>query len=92
LVVIDAQGFDHRIIEGMRRVIGESHPRLLIEFWPVGIVNAGDDPDEVLERYRQLGYGLMMLPDVEATALSAAEIVSKHPEGKDHVTLAMIPR
>lgn len=91
VVVIDAQGFDHRIVEGMRRLISDSRPHLVVEFWPVGIVNIGDDPDDVLERYKQLGYELMMLPETDVNDLTAAEILSKHPEGGDHLTLAMIP-
>jgi FkbM family methyltransferase len=91
VIVIDAQGFDHLIIRGMKRLLADSSPHLLVEFWPVGIINAGDDPDEVLASYQQLGYTMRILPDVDVSGLTAAEIVAREPEGKDYVTLAMIP-
>ena len=90
-VVIDAQGYDHRVIAGMSRIVEECRPPMLIEFWPVGIVGSGDDPDQVLDGYRELGYRMILLPDTDVTDLSPDCILAKHPEGKDHVTLALVP-
>jgi hypothetical protein len=31
---------------------------MLVEFWPLGIRELGDEPEDVLRSYRRLGYGL----------------------------------
>ena len=63
----------------------------MIEFWPLGIMSVGDDPDDVLAFYRSKGYRTYILPDVDVTPLSADEILSASSEGKDHVTLLLSP-
>lgn len=89
LVFVDAQGYDHRVLRGMRRTIERCRPPMLLEFWPVGILELGDDPDKVLNEYRQLGYRVELLPDKDVSALSAEQILM-HGE-KDHVTLSLVP-
>jgi FkbM family methyltransferase len=88
-VFIDAQGYDHRVLRGMRSTIERCRPPMLLEFWPVGILELGDDPDEVLSEYRELGYRVELLPDKDVSALSAEQILM-HSE-KDHVTLSLVP-
>jgi FkbM family methyltransferase len=86
-VATDAQGYDHRVLDGMRKTIDRWRPSMLLEFWPVGILGAGDNPDEVLSDYRSRGYRLALLPDRDVTDLSAEALVADAE--KDHVTLAL---
>jgi FkbM family methyltransferase len=58
LVKVDAQGRDHRALTGMADVLQRDHPTVLCEFWPEGIQEIGDDPEEVLARYQSWGYRL----------------------------------
>jgi len=88
-VFVDAQGYDHRVLMGMAKTIERCRPPMLVEFWPVGILGLGDDPDEVLSRYRGMGYRIELLPNTDVTRLSAAEVVG-HSE-TDHVTLSLVP-
>jgi FkbM family methyltransferase len=88
-VFVDAQGYDHRVLMGMTKTIERCRPPMLVEFWPVGILGLGDDPDEVLRTYRGMGYRIELLPNTDVTRLSAAEVVG-HSE-KDHVTLSLVP-
>jgi FkbM family methyltransferase len=91
-VVIDAQGYDHRIIEGMTKTIDASRPRMLIEFWPPGIMELGDHPAAVLDRYRQLGYRIRVVTTGdESFDRSDDEIVTVALDGRDHVTLELEP-
>jgi hypothetical protein len=90
--MVDAQGYDHRVIEGASRIIEHWHPFLLVEFWPPGIMAIGDDPDEVLRRYRSLGYRVELLPHEDVSECSAEEILrSGPPSGRDHTTLSLVP-
>jgi FkbM family methyltransferase len=61
VVKVDAQGTDHRAILGMRRTLARSRSVLLVEFWPPGIAEAGEDPLDVLAVYRDLGYEVRVL-------------------------------
>jgi FkbM family methyltransferase len=63
VVKVDTQGTDHVAIEGMRTTIGRCHPTVLVEFWPLGIEEFGDDPVQVLGLYRGLGYEIAMLEE-----------------------------
>ena len=80
-VMIDAQGYDHRVIHGMKRSIDQWRPFMLVEFWPLGILENGDDPDEVLEQYRDLNYRLELLPDQDVSSLSAEQILDQGAMG-----------
>jgi FkbM family methyltransferase len=91
-MLIDAQGYDHRVIQGMRRSIEQWRPFMLVEFWPLGILENGDEPDEVLEQYRALNYRLELLPNHNVSSLSAEQILDVGATGgRDHVTLSLVP-
>ena len=68
LVKLDTQGTEHRVVEGMRRLIARDRPTLLVEFWPLGIRELGDHPEQVLELYRSLGFALEPVGDEDAIA------------------------
>jgi FkbM family methyltransferase len=88
-VFVDAQGYDHRVLRGMSKTIGRCRPPMLVEFWPVGILELGDDPDDVLAEYRSLGYRIELLPNEDICSLSAEHILAY--TNKDHVTLSLVP-
>lgn len=60
-VKIDVQGTDHRVVRGLRRLLLRWGPTILVEYWPAGIEDAGDDPEEVVEFYRGLGLDIRCL-------------------------------
>ena len=88
-VFVDAQGYDHRVVRGMAKLVARCRPPMLLEFWPVGILELGDNPEDVLAEYKALGYRLHLLPETDVSTLSAEEILI-HSE-KDHVTLLLTP-
>jgi FkbM family methyltransferase len=70
VVKIDTQGRDHVAVEGMSDMIGRSRPLLLVEFWPEGIADLGDQAEAVLDFYRSLDLRIEVLgaPDVDGTS------------------------
>jgi len=58
VVKIDIQGADHRAVIGMERLLARCRPVLLVEFWPRGIDELGDQPVDVLSYYRSLGFSI----------------------------------
>jgi FkbM family methyltransferase len=82
---IDAQGTDHRAVQGMTRLIEACRPVLHVEFWPYGMRAFGDEPASAVELYRSLGYHLS-LPGVQAdfdawTAENYVELAESLPGG-----------
>ena len=63
VVKVDTQGADHRAIRGMAATLARCRPVLVVEFWPLGIAESGDDPAAVLEEYAALGYEVRVLGD-----------------------------
>jgi FkbM family methyltransferase len=75
-IKLDIQGAEHRAIRGMARLLARCNPQLLAEFWPLGIREAGDDPETVLHIYRAVGSQIAFLEDTSVSnAASDAEIV-----------------
>jgi len=90
VVAIDAQGFDHRIVRGMARLIARCRPPMLVEFWPTGILELDERPTSVIDEYRDLGYRVELFSrNEDVTGRSAEEIVAMVLEEKDHGTLAL---
>ncbi|MCA1844224.1 MAG: FkbM family methyltransferase, partial [Actinobacteria bacterium] len=63
VIKVDAQGRDHVALEGAVGTISKSRPVVLVEYWPEGITELGDEPEQVLDFYRSLGFNLRMLGD-----------------------------
>ena len=60
-IKIDAQGAEGRILAGADRVLGGGSMKILLEFWPFGLKNAGADPPALLERLRDYGFACSVI-------------------------------
>ena len=60
-IKIDAQGAEGRILDGADRVLRGGAMKILLEFWPFGLKNAGADPPAVLERLRDYRFGCTVI-------------------------------
>jgi FkbM family methyltransferase len=91
-VKIDAQGMDHAVIRGMRRIVANSRPLMLTEFWPSGIIEFGDSPSSVIREYRELGYQthLLGLPELDGAPAEDLVAIAEAHRG-NHMTLILSP-
>jgi FkbM family methyltransferase len=77
LVKIDIQATEQIAIEGMRRTIERFRPRLMVEFWPRGIRELGDNPEDVVSLYRELGLEIEAIERPgQGPGLSPTELVA----------------
>jgi FkbM family methyltransferase len=64
LVKSDTQGSEARILSGAANLFEEGwRPILILEFWPFGLVNSGDDPLELWKWLVSLEYSLYELSE-----------------------------
>ena len=62
LIKIDVQGYEPKVIRGMKNIIKTSNKIILLtEFWPKGIVDAGENPIDFLKMLRSLDFSLYEL-------------------------------
>lgn len=61
VVKLDTQGTDHRAVRGMEATVARCRPVLVVEFWPLGIIESGEDPLAVVEQYTGMGYEVRVL-------------------------------
>ena len=78
VVLVDAQGWDHRVLRGMRATIDRCRPAILFEFYPAWIRDLGEDPAAVLAECASWGYGL-----------GSQDLILEHPAEPDAVLAAM---
>ena len=88
LIKIDAQGSDHRVLEGAAGILSRSRPLVLCEFWPRGIRDLGDDPCNVLAAIGGGHYDWEVIAD--GPALDPWEL-ARVDSSDEFVTLALTP-
>jgi FkbM family methyltransferase len=97
LIKIDIQGAEASALAGMRELIRRNrHARILLEFWPIGLVRCGAKPRDLLDELRRADYVLFNLDDDTATLerIERAEaLLDWHPPEQESFTnLLCVPR
>ena len=81
LIKIDVQGYEPKVIAGLREtIIASPNLTLLTEFWPQGMTEAGGDANEFLKTLRELGLTLHELkPDGSLAELkNDTDLIARH--------------
>jgi FkbM family methyltransferase len=75
VVKSDTQGSEARILRGATHLFEEGwRPILILEFWPFGLTNSGDDPLEFWEKLVSLGYSLYELGEANPKLITLTEV------------------
>ena len=75
LIKIDIQGFELHALRGAKRVIQENPEiKLLLEFWPYGLKQAGARWEEVVETLLNSGMDLMLVNKKILTPFDVAHV------------------
>jgi FkbM family methyltransferase len=57
LIKIDVQGFELSVLKGANRILNENkNIKILMEFWPYGLLKASVEPDSVIDYLRSHGF------------------------------------
>lgn len=76
VIKLDTQASEHVALAGARELIQRCAPILLVEFWPQGIRQRGDEPLQVLQQYRALDPALRVMEDSTLEALSDEKLIA----------------
>jgi hypothetical protein len=64
---LDIQGAEAMALQGMRRTLTDNADvRVMIEYWPWGIAQAGGDPRSVPRSIREMGFQIFEMDDQAA--------------------------
>ena len=99
LLKSDTQGSEARILRGASELFADGwRPILIMEFWPYGLINSGDDPLELFEKLESFGYELYELTEENPTlnTLTRERMrvrLMSHisPQSKNFVNLVCLP-
>jgi FkbM family methyltransferase len=82
LIKIDVQGAEMQVLRGMARTLkAATSARLLVEFMPAALIDAGESPEALLEFFDALGYGPRLFAGralVDATRDQVAAAAREH--------------
>jgi FkbM family methyltransferase len=73
LIKIDVQGYELSVLQGAKRVLAENHDvKLLMEFWPYGLVKAKVAPAKVIELINSFGFEIRTISDPDGNLFDGA--------------------
>jgi FkbM family methyltransferase len=83
---IDIQGAELKALQGMEKMLhGNRVARILMEFWPYGLVRCGSEPGEVLKLLRRHGYSLHEITEVgKIVQVSDDELLRRFPASEEN--------
>lgn len=84
IIKSDTQGYEGKVLQGMRTLLTQNRNiKLIVEFWPYGLIRAGDNPLDFLNTLHTLGFHLFIVEDLHFS-------LSKLPENKFNSLLKKI--
>ena len=58
----DTQGYEFEVLKGGQKLLSSPDaPKILLEFWPYGLIKAGANPKDVIELLKGYGYRLEVI-------------------------------
>ena len=74
-IKIDVQGYEFSVLQGARRVLEENHEiKILMEFWPYGLIKAGVAPNALIDLILSLGFEIRMTKDLSEGTFDATKL------------------
>jgi FkbM family methyltransferase len=92
-ILTDCQGWDHKVIRGMRNLINLYKPYIIFEFVPEWISKVGESPEDILEEFENMGYDIFCLDlDIYGASNFQKFINSLSKDKLNHFDLHMKPK
>ena len=93
---MDIQGAEEKALDGMVGLLRNRRiAKILMEFWPYGLIRSGSDPERVLTLLRESGHSLYeATADGRVRPVSELELIRRFPASKQdfaNVYAALVP-
>jgi FkbM family methyltransferase len=75
-VLIDAQGWEYEVIRGMKKIIENSKPKMIVEFSKSWLESLGENPLHFLQDFVDMGYSIGCIETNVQKGLSPKEIIN----------------
>lgn len=87
-IKMDTQGAEVLILKGMKRILKNYRPMMIIEYWPIGLKRARTGAKELLEILTANGYQYQMIDENtgKLIEITAQELFDLFPETKGEFT------
>lgn len=90
IVKIDTQGADFKVLKGMQKTIHENpNLSIFIEFWPWGLLSAGDDPKLMIEFIKEKKFRIFNAETKKLINLKVLSNMIAHNRERDHINLIL---
>jgi FkbM family methyltransferase len=88
-VKIDVEGYEPAVFKGMRRILKNPKIKVITEFYPEGLRNAGFSPKQYLESYYRLGFKFHLIKERKhvANQISIAQAIRLCKSGPKAINL-----
>ncbi len=89
LIKIDVQGWEIKCVLGMKKIIDQNSPTLIIEYWPKGLKDSGFEPQELLTVLHRKKYKIYVLDEVKMVTsfIKSISELNKYIENVSFVNL-----
>jgi len=68
LIKMDVQGAEGFIFKGAKSLLQRNHLKIIIEFWPFGLINLKTDPEKLLLNLQKYGFGIKYIDEQNSNA------------------------
>ncbi len=92
LIKMDVQGSEGLIIKGAENLLKRENTKILMEFWPKGLINMGTDPFGLLKYLKSLNYSFKLIDDEKEKIIpmKITQIMRLfEKEGKEEINLLL---
>ncbi|MBI5779285.1 MAG: FkbM family methyltransferase [Planctomycetes bacterium] len=79
ILKINIEGAEELALDGANKILTNSNPKILIEFWPYALKNLGTDPVKLLHKLRKYGFKIQFI-DEKKQSLEPIEKIEKFCE------------
>ncbi len=91
LIKMDIQGYEYWALQGMKQILRTDRPKLLMEFWPWGLSQAGSSVAEVLNFFSELEY-TVALADEENSRKAGLDLSLLRNSEDFYIDILCIPK
>jgi FkbM family methyltransferase len=90
-IKLDVEGHEHVLLNGAWKLIERCRPKIIMELAPANLRQKGADPEDLIERFRRLGYGFSIVGNPERLA-TVTDLIAFIEERAPYMEIVLLPQ